>query len=141
MSFDVQSRGMIVLHRFNLFKRLESSVFSFEETLRRLLERIERTEQLLLKGSGEIDQQDPDFDDSGDDGVYIEGKYEIDVRDLRIDDYLEDLAESQLDKAKKRIEDEKKLNDDKYSLAKAFVERRISELEKENKEQEEQEER
>ena len=46
MSFDVQSRGMIVLHRFNLFKRLESSVFSFEETLRRLLARIERTEQL-----------------------------------------------------------------------------------------------
>ena len=92
MSFDVQSRGMIVLHRFNLFKRLESSVFSFEETLRRLLERIERTEQLLLKGSGEVDQEDADFDDSGDDGVYIEGKYEIDVRDLRIDDYLEDLA-------------------------------------------------
>ena len=53
-------------------------------------------------------------------------------------DYLEDLAESQLDKAKKRIEDEKKLNDDKYSLAKAFVERRISELEKENEEQEQQ---
>lgn len=92
MSFDVQSRGMIVLHRFNLFKRLESSVFSFEETLRRLLERIERTEQLLLKGAGEVDQEDADFDDTGDEGVYIEGKYQIDVRDLRIDDYLEDLA-------------------------------------------------
>lgn len=53
-------------------------------------------------------------------------------------DYLDDLAETQLDKEKKRIEDKKKLNDDTYSLAKAFVERRISELEKENKEQEEQ---
>lgn len=53
-------------------------------------------------------------------------------------DTLEELAETQLDKEKKRIEDKKKLNDDTYSLAKAFVERRISELEKENKEQEEQ---
>jgi len=53
-------------------------------------------------------------------------------------DYLDDLAETQLDKEKKRIEDKKKLNDDTYSLAKAFVERRISELEKENEEQEQQ---
>lgn len=113
MSFDVQSRGMIVLHRFNLFKRLESSVFSFEETLRRLLERIERTEQLLLKGSGEVDQQDAEFDDSGEDGVYIEGKYEIDVCDLRIDDYLEDLASDKyiidkIHKNAKKILDEKR---------------------------------
>ena len=92
MNFDTQSKGMIILHRFNLFKRLESSVYSFEETLRRLLKRIERTEQLLLKGSGQVDQEDADFDDSEEDGVYIEGKYEIDVNDLRISDYLEDLA-------------------------------------------------
>mgnify|MGYP000273201279 CR=1 FL=1 len=45
MNFDTQANGMIILHRFNLFKRLESSVYSFEETLRRLLEKIERTEQ------------------------------------------------------------------------------------------------
>lgn len=51
MNFDTQANGMIILHRFNLFKRLESSVYSFEETLRRLLEKIERTEQLLLKGA------------------------------------------------------------------------------------------
>ena len=62
ISFDTQSRGMIILHRFNLFKRLESSVFSFEETLRRLLERIERTEELLKKGSGLVDEEDSDFD-------------------------------------------------------------------------------
>ena len=92
MNFDTQSKGMIILHRFNLFKRLESSVYSFEETLRRLLKRIERTEQLLLKGSGQVDQEDADFDDSEEGGVYIEGKYEIDVNDLRISDYLEDLA-------------------------------------------------
>ena len=92
MNFDIQADGMIILHRFNLFKRLESSVYSFEETLRRMLEKIERTEQLLLKGSGNVSEEDADFDDNGSEDVYIEGKYEIDVKHLRVDDYLEDLA-------------------------------------------------
>ena len=92
MNFDTQANGMIILHRFNLFKRLESSVYSFEETLRRLLERIERTEQLLLKGSGNVSEEEADFDDNDSEDVYIEGKYEIDVKHLRVDDYLEDLA-------------------------------------------------
>lgn len=89
MEFDTQSRGMIILHRFNLFKRLESSVYSFEETLKRLLERIDRMEQKLLSGAGEVNEEEIDFDDYE---QYIEGKYEIDVRHLHIDDYLEDLA-------------------------------------------------
>lgn len=121
MSFDSQSRGMIILHRFNLFKRLESSVYSFEETLRRLLERIDRTEKLLCKGSGIVDEEETDF---GEEDVYIEGKYEIDVKHLRIDDYLEDLASdkaivSEIHKNAKRILDEQrdqKLNDLKKIL-------------------------
>ncbi|WOO38602.1 helicase-related protein [Anaerocolumna sp. AGMB13020] len=92
LNFDIQSSGMIVLHRFNLFKRLESSVYSFEETLRRLLERIERTEHLLRKGGGTVDENYNDFDEYENEEVYLEGKYEIDVRHLRVDDYLEDLA-------------------------------------------------
>lgn len=79
MNFDTQANGIIILHRFNLIKRLESSVYSFEETLRRLLERIERTEQLLLKGSGNVSEEDADFDDNDSEDVYIEGKYEIDI--------------------------------------------------------------
>lgn len=70
---------------------MESSVYSFEETLRRLLERIERTERLLLKGSGKVEEEDSGFDDSDSDDVYIEGKYEIDVKHLRVHDYLDDL--------------------------------------------------
>lgn len=89
MEFDTQSRGMIILHRFNLFKRLESSVYSFKETLKRLLERIDRMEQKLLSGVGEVNEEEIDFDDYEQN---IEGKYEIDVRHLHIDDYLEDLA-------------------------------------------------
>lgn len=89
MEFDTQANGMIILHRFNLFKRLESSVYSFEETLRRMIEKIERTQESLLKGIGDVLQEDTEFDDNEE--VYIEGKYEIDVKHLRIDDYLEDL--------------------------------------------------
>lgn len=89
MEFDTQANGMIILHRFNLFKRLESSVYSFEETLRRMIEKIERTQESLLKGIGDVLQEDTEFDDNEE--VYIEGKYEIDVKHLRIDNYLEDL--------------------------------------------------
>lgn len=110
MEFDTQSRGMIILHRFNLFKRLESSVYSFEETLRRLLERIERTEQLLLRGSGQLDEENGELEDEE---LYLEGKYEIDVKHLRVDDYLDDLASDkyiiqQIHKNAKRILDERR---------------------------------
>lgn len=88
MDFDTQSKGMVVLHRFNLFKRLESSVFSFAETLRRLLEKIDTTIERLELG-GCINEEQGDFNDV--EYPYLEGKYEIDVNHLRIADYLNDL--------------------------------------------------
>lgn len=87
MDFQIQAKGMIVLHRFNLFKRLESSVYSFAETIRRLKERIETTINLIESG-GQV--QEYDLEDDGED-IYLEGKYEIDVKHLRIYDYLDDL--------------------------------------------------
>lgn len=127
MEFDTQSRGMIILHRFNLFKRLESSVYSFEETLRRLLERIERTEQLLLRGNGQLDEENGDLEDEE---LYLEGKYEIDVKHLRVDDYLDDLASDkyiiqEIHKNAKRILDERrdqKLQDLREILIKKVTE-------------------
>lgn len=127
MEFDIQSRGMIILHRFNLFKRLESSVYSFEETLRRLLERIERTEQLLLKGSGLLDEENGELEDEE---FYLEGKYEIDVKHLRVDDYLDDLASDkhiiqEIHKNARRILDEQrdqKLQDLKEILVRKVIE-------------------
>lgn len=113
MNFSTQANGMIVLHRFNLFKRLESSVYSFEETLRRLLEKIERTENLLLRGQGNVPEEDIDYEDEYAEEVYIEGKYEIDVKHLRIGDYLEDLASdkciiTEIYKNARKILDEKR---------------------------------
>ena len=127
MEFDIQSRGMIILHRFNLFKRLESSVYSFEETLRRLLERIERTEQLLLQGSGQLDEENGELEDEE---FYLEGKYEIDVKHLRVDDYLDDLASDkyiiqEIHKHARRILDEQR--DQKLQDLKKILIRKVTE--------------
>ena len=45
----------------------------------------------MQNGSGNISEEDTDFSDLDSEDLYIEGKYEIDVRHLRVDDYLEDL--------------------------------------------------
>lgn len=87
MDFETQSKGMIVLHRFNLFKRLESSVYSFAETIRRLMEKIDRTMDVLNRG-GLIDE---DAGIPNEEYEYLEGKYEIQVTHLRVTDYLYDL--------------------------------------------------
>lgn len=91
LDFQTQSKGMIVLHRFNLFKRLESSVYSFAETLKRMLERINRTIEILEK-NGTIDEDIEILDEEEIENTsYVEGKYQIDVKHLRIGAYLEDL--------------------------------------------------
>lgn len=96
LDFQTQSKEMIVLHRFNLFKRLESSVYSFTETLRRMLERIDRTIELLQKG-GEIDEELEIYDEEESlETSYIEGKYEIEVKHLRVGAYLEDLESDKI---------------------------------------------
>ncbi|ADL08672.1 helicase-related protein [Thermosediminibacter oceani] len=78
-----------VLHRFNLFKRLESSVYAFGETLRRLLQRINRYIEMLEK-SGETLEVEPD--ESGEDEeLLLDYKYEINVNHLIKGLYLEDL--------------------------------------------------
>ncbi|WP_242965301.1 helicase-related protein [Dehalobacterium formicoaceticum] len=87
MDFQTQSKGMIVMHRFNLFKRLESSVYSFAETIRRLVEKIDRTVEILNRG-GFVDEETGTTDEEYE---YLEGKYEIEVAHLRVADYLYDL--------------------------------------------------
>lgn len=52
--------------------------------------------------------------------------------------YLDDLAQTQLEKEKERLTERQTLNDNTYNLAKNYVERQIDLLEKENQEQEEQ---
>lgn len=52
--------------------------------------------------------------------------------------YLDDLAKSQLEKEKVRLQEQQELNDNTYSLARAYVQRQIDLLETENEEQEKQ---
>lgn len=49
-------------------------------------------------------------------------------------EYIEDLMEQQLSKEQERLEKLQKKNDDTYSLAKSWIDRKISQLEKENEE-------
>jgi len=79
----------VKLHRFNLCKRLESSVYSFGETLHRILERIEG--YILTLEKGEDLRTRVDGYDTGDEEAFLEYKYEIDVRHLDVAGYIQDL--------------------------------------------------
>lgn len=52
--------------------------------------------------------------------------------------YLDDLANTQLEKEKSRLQEQQELNESTYDLAKAYVQRQIDLLETENEEQEKQ---
>lgn len=78
------------LHRFNLFKRLESSVFAFGETIRRLIERIDRYIEVLLKSSSEKIEIDAN-ENLDDEDFTLEYKYEINVNHLLKQHFMEDL--------------------------------------------------
>lgn len=52
--------------------------------------------------------------------------------------YLDDLAKTQLEKEKSRLQEQQDLNENTYSLARAYVQRQIDLLETENEEQEKQ---
>ena len=53
-------------------------------------------------------------------------------------DYLNELAQTQLDKERERIEKRKSLEENRYDLARAYIQQQIDLIEKENEEQEEQ---
>lgn len=77
------------LHRFNLFKRLESSVFAFGETIRRLIERINSyIDAISRSGLGDVSL---DGDEFIDEDITLDYKYEINVEHLIKGDFLTDL--------------------------------------------------
>ena len=84
----------VKLHRFNLCKRLESSVYAFGMTLSRILLRINGYVETLNKG-GRLETTvgicDPLVED--DEAAFLEYKYDIDVRHLDVSGYLRDLAD------------------------------------------------
>lgn len=77
------------MHRFNLFKRLESSVYAFGETIRRLIERIDSYIDVISKhASGDVILEGEEVLE---DDTTLDYKYEIKVEHLLAGDFLEDL--------------------------------------------------
>jgi ERCC4-related helicase len=84
------------MHRFNLFKRLDSSVFAFGETIRRLKERIESCIALLEENMDtELPETTREYEEEGDflenDEPSLDYKYIIKVRHLNASEFLTDL--------------------------------------------------
>ncbi|MDR2581603.1 MAG: DEAD/DEAH box helicase family protein [Fibromonadaceae bacterium] len=85
---EIRELNTTTLHRFNLFKRLESSVYAFGETIGRLINRIEKAiKQLESIDSDKILEVD-ELDDEDD---FLDYKYEININHLNAADFLVDL--------------------------------------------------
>lgn len=89
LSNELRESGTKTLHRFNLFKRLESSVYSFGETIRRLIERIDGyisaiensdKNKLIEITTEEIEDED-----------ILDYKYEVKIEHLNKGNFLNDL--------------------------------------------------
>lgn len=76
------------LHRFNLFKRLDSSVYSFHATIGRLRGKIDTTISLLLNNADDVAFVDDSMED---DGASLDYKYDIKLKHLKRDEFLSDL--------------------------------------------------
>lgn len=90
--FYHESRELITakLHRFNLFKRLESSVYSFGETIRRLIARIDSYIEVISNyNSGNFILEGEEILEEDD--ITLDYKYDIKVEHLLAADFLEDL--------------------------------------------------
>lgn len=90
--FYHESRELITarLHRFNLFKRLESSVFSFGETIRRLIARIDGYIGAITRHAAGAALA-LDGEELLDDDTTLDYKIEIKVEHLLAADFLADL--------------------------------------------------
>ena len=89
--FYHESRELITakLHRFNLFKRLESSIFAFGETIGRLIARIDSYINVIScchVGDIKFEGEEGILED-----LTLDYKYEIKVEHLYTADFLEDL--------------------------------------------------
>lgn len=103
LSNELRESGTKTLHRFNLFKRLESSVYSFGETIRRLIERIDEYIETIEKSETNKSIELDEFEDE--DEAILNYKFEVKVEHLNKRNFLEDLYfdKSILDKLYKDV--------------------------------------
>lgn len=118
LSNELRESGTKTLHRFNLFKRLESSVYSFGETLRRLIERIDGYIKVIEGSTSQNTLEACEYD--GEEEAVLDYKYEVKVEHLNKGNFLHDLYYD------KKILD--KLYDDVQVILKQQRDEKIQEL-------------
>ncbi|MDF1862129.1 MAG: DEAD/DEAH box helicase [Verrucomicrobiales bacterium] len=101
------------MHRFNLFKRLDSSIAAFHQTLTRLLAKIDSFITVLKSETADLSYEEED--DSEDQGAALDYKYDLKVAHLKREEYLTDLEAdkfliSAILKESQQILDEKRDN-------------------------------
>lgn len=84
------------MHRFNLFKRLDSSVHAFHQTLSRLNQKIEGFIHALETDTGEIAVAEEADADAEAEFAGLDYKYDIKIIHLNKAEYLHDLRTDQL---------------------------------------------
>ncbi len=89
LSNELRESGTKILHRFNLFKRLESSVYSFGETIRRLIERINEYIETIEKSGSNKTIAASEYDEEDD--AVLNYKFEVKVEHLNKGNFLNDL--------------------------------------------------
>lgn len=128
--FNQEDRETIskMLHKFDLFKRLESSVYAFDKTLSKMLGRINNCIELLESRQDKSIQSYDSY--SEDDEPSLEYKLDIKVAHLDIPKYLNDLyldksiIEKLRGEASVILENER---DEKLSKLRSIIKRKISE--------------
>lgn len=115
------------MHRFNLFKRLDSSVNAFHQTLTRLNQKIENFIQLLESGE---DVNYTDESDEDEEEKTLDYKYAIKVSHLEKASYLQDLRADQFILSEIMKESQKVLDsqrDNKLRALTHIIENKVSE--------------
>jgi superfamily II DNA or RNA helicase len=78
------------MHRFNLFKRLDSSIAAFHQTLTRLLTKIDRFIAVLEAGATDLIYDEASEEET--ESASLDYKYDIKVAHLKREEYLMDLG-------------------------------------------------
>ncbi len=81
------------MHRFNLFKRLDSSVAAFHQTLTRLLAKIDSFIGVLEAGSSDLTYEEGSLEEL--ESAALDYKYDLKVAHLKREEYLADLSTDQ----------------------------------------------
>lgn len=89
LSNELRESGTKTLHRFNLFKRLESSIYSFGETIRRLIERIDDYIYTVENSRSTNKLEAGEYEEEED--VLLNYKFEVKVEHLNKGNFLNDL--------------------------------------------------